>query len=208
MIIKQNSLTWNGTFKPRQETKYIIFHHAKASKCSLEDIHKWHLQNGWIGCGYNFLIRKDGTVYEGRPIWAEGAHTIGYNHNSLGVCFEGDFMTEQMTDAQVNAGIDLLRDCRIQYPALQGGRHKDFNMSDCPGVNFQDKIILDGMKDVVAPVVDDGFRQNLELLQSYGKISSPDYWLTNVNADGDVTVKGEYLKAVFASYAELIKGWY
>jgi len=87
-------------------------------------------------------------------------------------------------------------------------RHKDFNKSDCPGVNFQDKIILDGMKDVVAPTVDDSFRHNLELLQSYGKISSPEYWLTNVNSDGNVTVKGEYLKAVFASYAELVKSWY
>jgi hypothetical protein len=28
----------------------FILHHAEASHCTIEDIHQWHLENGWAGC--------------------------------------------------------------------------------------------------------------------------------------------------------------
>ena len=37
----------------------------------------WHLKRGWIGAGYNILVRKDGSVWELRPLWAVGAHAQG-----------------------------------------------------------------------------------------------------------------------------------
>lgn len=42
----------------RKSTNRIILHHAAAINCSAEDIHRWHLNNGWAGAGYHFLVRK------------------------------------------------------------------------------------------------------------------------------------------------------
>ena len=87
-IIKE--LTQNANWKPRNETKRIVLHHAEATTCSIHDINKWHIENGWDGAGYNFLVRKDGKIYEGRPIDIIGSHTKMYNYDSVGICFEGN----------------------------------------------------------------------------------------------------------------------
>ena len=66
-----NIINTNLNFKQmdtRSSTKRIILHHAAAKKCSAEDIHRWHLNNGWSGAGYHFLVRKDGTIYRLRPV--------------------------------------------------------------------------------------------------------------------------------------------
>ena len=58
----------NLTFKSLTDlgtVKRIILHHAEPSTCSIEDIHRWHLNNGWSGCGYHFLVRTDGSIYRG-----------------------------------------------------------------------------------------------------------------------------------------------
>ena len=35
---------------------------------SLDEVRRWHLNRGWRDIGYHFLIQRDGTVEEGRPI--------------------------------------------------------------------------------------------------------------------------------------------
>ena len=40
-----------GALSNRKSTTRAILHHAEASKCTAEDIHRWHLQNGWSGAG-------------------------------------------------------------------------------------------------------------------------------------------------------------
>ena len=46
---------------------------------SLDEVRRWHLNRGWRDIGYHFLIQRDGTVEEGRPIEQSGAHTKGHN---------------------------------------------------------------------------------------------------------------------------------
>lgn len=54
--------------------------------------------------GYNFLIGSSGRVYEGRGWLYRGAHTKGFNDDSLGVAFIGTFSDgRQPTDAQLLA---------------------------------------------------------------------------------------------------------
>ena len=65
----------------REATERIILHHADAKKCSAEDIHRWHLNNGWSGAGYHFLVRKDGKIYRLRPEDKVGAHAYSSNYN-------------------------------------------------------------------------------------------------------------------------------
>lgn len=137
--LKFKSLSSLGT------VKRIILHHAEATSCTIEQIHEWHLNNGRSGCGYHFLVRKDGTIYRGRPEKNLGAHTQNYNLGSLGICFEGKFNSETMTEAQLKSGQELITylcDKYLLNKALDVKRHKDFNSTDCPGTNFPyDKLI-------------------------------------------------------------------
>ena len=138
-------LTYNENWKSRKETKRIVLHHAEASTCTIHDINKWHFENGWDGgCGYNFLVRKDGNIYEGRPIYIIGAHTQMYNYDSIGICFEGNFEIETMEEIQRLAGIELIKYIQGIYGKLIIFRHKDLMPSECPGKNFPESIILDG----------------------------------------------------------------
>ena len=124
--------------------KRIICHNADASNCSIYDIDRWHKNNGWAGCGYHFLVRKDGSIYRGRPENKLGAHTSNNNTGSLGICFEGKYNTETMPEAQLKAGQELIAYLLNKYNLTKANvyKHKDFNATDCPGHNFPwDKLI-------------------------------------------------------------------
>ena len=120
----------------RKSTERIILHHADAKSCSAEDIHRWHLNNGWSGAGYHFLVRKDGKVYRLRPEDKVGAHAYGSNYNSLGVCFEGNFMEEDMPAEQIKAGQELVAYLKNKYNITTVQRHKDVCSTNCPGDKF------------------------------------------------------------------------
>lgn len=141
---------WANPLQKRQGTKYLILHHAAASKASPEDIHQWHLEKGWSGIGYHWVIRKDGNIYQGRPIDVLGAHCEGWNSFSLGICFEGNYEMEQPTPEQIQSGIDLIRYVRRTYKNITILRHKDANpgTTTCPGANFRNIIIYEGSKDM------------------------------------------------------------
>ena len=135
MNIKKHGLRFHGSFTYRNRTDEIIWHHAEAN-CTVEDIHSWHLNNGWIGCGYNLIIYKDGTVHEGRPLNAVGAHASGHNSRSIGVCCIGRYDIETMPLAQLNAAKQVQAYLKGLYPGAATKRHKDVNATSCPGKNF------------------------------------------------------------------------
>lgn len=120
----------------RKSTERIILHHADAKNCSAEDIHRWHLNNGWSGAGYHFLVRKDGTVYRLRPEDKVGAHAYGSNYNSIGICFEGDYMEEDMPAEQVKAGKELVAYLKNKYNITTVQAHRDVCATSCPGDKF------------------------------------------------------------------------
>ena len=136
MQIHDANLKHNGNWTHRSGTSEIILHHAEASHASVEDINQWHLERGWTGIGYNYYIRKDGTIWRGRPEWSLGAHAVGHNDKSIGICCEGAYMTETMPAAQLAALKALICDIMSRYGKLKLLRHKDVNETDCPGVNF------------------------------------------------------------------------
>lgn len=134
-----NIIETNLSFKPmsnRFRTTRIILHHSAAKTCAAEQIHQWHLNNGWSGAGYHFLVRKDGNIYRLRPENKIGAHASGSNSDSLGVCFEGDFMSETMGETQRKAGAELVSYLKSKYGISKVQKHKDVCSTDCPGVNF------------------------------------------------------------------------
>ncbi|BDR76961.1 peptidoglycan recognition protein family protein [Clostridium tetani] len=114
----------------------IILHHAAATSCTIEDVHTWHLHNGWSGCGYHYFIRKKGSIYKGRPENSLGAHCINYNSISIGICVEGNYMIEHMPLAQKNSLIELIKYLCGKYGIKEIYSHGELNSTDCPGTNY------------------------------------------------------------------------
>lgn len=127
---------WNGTLTKRSATRRIILHHAAAVRCTPQQVHQWHLGNGWVGIGYHFFVDKSGRIYRGRPEDTVGAHAGNHNGDSIGICFEGSFDREVMNDAQRQAGAALVAYLKEKYRISQVQRHSDVNATGCPGDNF------------------------------------------------------------------------
>ena len=169
MKIVKSNFKWSGSLSKRDTTNYIVIHH-RAGNGNADSIHKEHLGVGYSGRGYNFYIRKDGRIYEGRPIEYVGAHTVKYNSISVGVCFEGNYETESTMPAyQYRSGVEVLKYLKVLYPDAKIIMHRDVNSTACPGKNFPfDKMV----KSVSTPFVD--IYDIVYCLKSYG-IVTDDY---------------------------------
>lgn len=182
MKIVDVAYSWKGTLLKRSLTEAIILHHRGGSG-DVASIHCEHSNKGWAGIGYHFYVRKDGTVYRGRPIERVGAHAEGHNSYSVGICFEGNFEKENMTDKQIASGRKLIAHIEECYgKRMKILRHSDVCATACPGKNFPFEEITKVSKDeLVARMFSDGIIsienvRNWELFLS-GK-ARPDYkWI-------------------------------
>lgn len=86
-----------------------------------EDIHQWHLGNGWDGIGYHHVIVTGGEVQNGRPHFWTGSHVKGMNTGSIGICLigEGDY-----TEDQEASLIELLFGLTKKYPEAEIVEHR------------------------------------------------------------------------------------
>ena len=118
-MILQTNLQW--AYTPGRFTKpvkYLVLHHA-AGNGSVEAIHAYHRDvNGWAGIAYHLYVRKDGKVYAGRPMDRQGGHCLNYNGVSIGICFEGNFETETMSETQMAGGVEAVRYAMGYYPGI------------------------------------------------------------------------------------------
>lgn len=115
----------------------------------VEEIDRWHKARGWSGVGYNWVIRRDGTIEQGRSLCKSGAHTKGYN-NSIGICYVGGVTEEgepedNMTATQEISLLYLIRSLRILFGYLDLAGHNEFSNKACPSfiVKEKYKFLLD-----------------------------------------------------------------
>lgn len=141
MKIIEKTYKWKSEPEMRGSTSCIVLHH-RAGTGDADSIHSAHLANGWSGIGYHYYIRTDGTIYRGRPRDSVGAHCIGKNKTSIGVCFEGNYQQEgEMPAKQLKAGRELVGALLRIYPKAVVVRHSDLFATACPGRFFPfDKI--------------------------------------------------------------------
>ena len=114
---------------------------AEGKDYSVDTIRKWHLKRGWRDVGYHFLIQRDGTVDEGRPIEQSGAHTKGNNFDSIGLAYVGGVEAKKKdgkwiakdtrTDEQKEAMLDLICQLHDTYGGVVYG-HRNFSAKACP----------------------------------------------------------------------------
>jgi N-acetylmuramoyl-L-alanine amidase len=123
----------------RKINKIII--HCSATPPDMDvdakTVDEWHRQRGWSGIGYHFFIKRDGHIQLGRPLEKSGAHTKGYNKNSIGVCYAGGVDSDMCpednrTSAQIASFLSLLRLLKNIYPEAVIHGHRDFSTKACP----------------------------------------------------------------------------
>ena len=152
------------------EVKFAIVHHtagrndySRAQAAAIvRGIQLFHVQsNGWNDVGYNFLVDRFGTIYEGRYGGIDrnviGAHALGFNTGSVGIALLGTYGgTKPSTAAQdaiarlIAWRLDLAHvdpsatltfisggsekyapDAPVTLRAVSG--HRDTGSTECPG---------------------------------------------------------------------------
>jgi N-acetyl-anhydromuramyl-L-alanine amidase AmpD len=130
----------------------VVVHHSASAFGSVPLIREWHLARGWSDIGYHYVIgnghlaagdaydaAQDGEVAEGRPLAEVGAHALGHNADSIGICLVGDaaftrwqyvrlIMLLVKLNAQFAFGVDnVLGHCEVD----------PVNKTLCPGFDMQ-----------------------------------------------------------------------
>lgn len=147
--------------------------------------------NGWYDVGYNALIDRFGTIYEGRAGGVDrgviGAHAQGYNGQTTGVALIGNH-TSETPSLQAIASLRGWLDWKLRLHGITrservalnstGGKvnrfangklvftrpisgHRDFNSTSCPGETLYSQLI--GLQSIFTPNVRVSTRASLNL---------------------------------------------
>ncbi|MFJ3705126.1 MULTISPECIES: N-acetylmuramoyl-L-alanine amidase [Streptomyces] len=135
----------------------------------LRSIYRYHVKSsGWRDFGYNFAVDKCGNIYEGRAGGVTkavlGAHTLGFNTNSMGIAVLGTYTSKNPPAAAVTAIAKLTawklglfgRNPKGKVTLVSGGSgkykkgakaklnvisgHRDGFATECPGIRLYKKL--------------------------------------------------------------------
>jgi N-acetylmuramoyl-L-alanine amidase len=143
---------WGGVrprvpFPPRGALDHLVLHHTgyrstriggtsvEAQSRHLREIERWHLDRGFLGIGYHFVISPTGRIFRGRPVDRMGAHVEGHNRGTVGICLMGDFERERPTVAAL-AALAAVRTRLVPGATglpLVGHREHSGQATLCPG---------------------------------------------------------------------------
>ena len=120
------------------------------------EIDEWHRAKGWFnGCGYHYVIRRDGTVETGPRLTEAGYHPgahckeFSMNQRSIGVCLVGGVKRKDkkkvngwektqpdnnFTKKQFAALSELITEIKKEFPRIRVIGHRDVPnvMKECP----------------------------------------------------------------------------
>ena len=143
--------------KKRREIRRIVIHCSAFEYGDAKQIDEFHRQRGFRMIGYHFVIlngrRKkrgkyvaddDGLIEPGRPIEMQGAHTKGYNTDSIGICLVGNpkfigapemWFTEKQLASLKRLVAQLMEEFGISADEIHG--HNEYAAKLCPGFRVE-----------------------------------------------------------------------
>ncbi len=132
----------------------VVVHCSDSGFGNAALIGKWHLENGWSGIGYHYVILNgwlasgiynsnyNGHIETGRPLNDDpfiskkemGAHVRSHNTGSVGVCLIG--RSGSFTDEQRLSLLDVLYQLEEQFSEIDVFQHSDLdpNKPNCAGL--------------------------------------------------------------------------
>ena len=133
-------------FKKSKRTITELIVHCSATPegvdYTVDDIRKWHRQQGWSDIGYHYVVYRNGLIVDGRDVDLIGAHCLkgGHNTHSIGICYVGGVDKDDVkkakdtrTHEQRAALKAILIDLKRLYPNAKIYGHRDFDKGkDCP----------------------------------------------------------------------------
>ena len=114
----------------------LIVVHCSATRADRDftenDLEVCHRHRGFNGAGYHFYIRKNGDIKNTRPLEKPGAHALGYNAHSIGICYEGGLdvryrPADTRTEWQKHSLRVLIRTLLMVYPGCRVCGHRDLS---------------------------------------------------------------------------------
>lgn len=129
---------------PHTPARFTIHHTVTPTtdtlspEARLRNIQAYHQDvRGWCDIGYQYLISRDGRVWEGRGAAKVGSHVAGQNTGNVGIAFLGTYTSVSATATQVaNAGA-LVGDLAARYGIARTNAtikgHRDRGETSCPG---------------------------------------------------------------------------
>lgn len=108
---------------------------VEAEMVRMRDLQRIHQGQGWTDIGYALVVMPSGRIYEGRPAWAVGAHTLGHNTGYAGWAADGNYEIDRPTP-------ELIAGCRRARIALGVADkplfgHFQLNPTACPGQHLK-----------------------------------------------------------------------
>nr|WP_211283762.1 N-acetylmuramoyl-L-alanine amidase [Streptomyces antibioticus] len=177
------STDYDGTPGYGAEIKAAVIHHTgmdsdntlscAESRARMRSIQQEHFARGYYDIGYNFVVDKCGQIFEGRSGGMDlpviGAHDIGFNTNTVGISYIGNYESAKPSKAALDAiarivawkfgmyGIDPTgkvtlvsgSDAGVDGNKVAKGTsitlprvfgHRDTNATACPGANLYSKL--------------------------------------------------------------------
>jgi N-acetylmuramoyl-L-alanine amidase len=135
--------------------------HCSATVPSLNigkvEINSWHMARGFNGIGYSFVIRRNGSVEDGRPVEVPGAHVHGHNARTIGICLVGGLDANQRACSDFMAAYNPVMDAALaklvkqllqRWPRATVLGHRDYPdvAKSCPCFSVRDWCRAHGIK--------------------------------------------------------------
>lgn len=110
---------------------------------TVAQVDAWHKARGFRCIGYHYLVGLDGSVTAGRPEYEMGAHCLGHNYASIGICYVGGLdrdgkPADTRTPAQREALRKLVSDLKNRHPEATVHGHREFAAKACPCFDIRD----------------------------------------------------------------------
>ena len=91
-----------------------------------------HKARGFTECGYHYYIRRSGLIITMRDVGKIGAHCLGHNQDSIGICYEGGLdsdgiPTDTRTFQQKYALRSLIRCLQSDFPGCHIYGHRELS---------------------------------------------------------------------------------
>lgn len=131
-----------------KKVKYIIVHCSDSrvdAGITAVDIKRWHVARGFETIGYHYVINPDGSIAFCRSTQFVGAHAVGFNHSSIGVCYIGgrdsqNLLADTRTYAQKVSLLYTFLLIFHEFPHIEGILgHNDVSVKFCPCFNAKEE---------------------------------------------------------------------
>lgn len=141
-IFAQRQDVSNGMRKADRKITGIIMHCTatpEGKTYCVEDIRRWHIDQGYSDIGYHYVVTLDGEVCEGRDVDIIGAHCKGHNTGTIGIAYVGGcdaamHAKDTRTKKQKEALLSLVKKLKSMYKLkttdIHG--HYEYAAKACP----------------------------------------------------------------------------